>query len=745
MKMSTNINLDPTSSSTEQVVNTTFADQQLLNTALGQQSSLPPQVQYIPDMSWRAAQQLQKPVIVGVTQWSTVDPIETTLLEIVLPDYYTTSAETLHTETLKMYSQFRGNPVFRFQVNGTKFHLGQLIASWQPMSTWKRASESLYTTTGFPHVQLSASDNEPVELRLPFVHPQAYLSTNALNSVYLGTLKIQVLNQLRAAAASSNAIHLTVTLHWEDAEVKVPIYKHPITGTENSIAEATGLFGDIAETATSATAVVSHLTTGNFAGVIKGAASMISPITSLLSGVGLLDKPNYITTPQKTISPISALSHGKGTDTSIRMGLDPGAMPEKSIVDFGDTADEMTVSHIVSTPMMFSTLNWPVTLNSGDRLCYFPVSPLLASNSGGVITLPFLAYLANMFQYWRGSIKYRLDFISTSFHTGRLLVAYIPNNFDTSSPSITQAMSCPYTIIDLQKSSRVSIEVPFISPTPYKLLETSNTALDNSGFIYIYVLNELVMPDNVANNIDINLYISGGNDFEFSVPCDCLIQFDEPAEATGLFKTVQGGNYVEEEPIILGTQETHSYPPHFGEQFPLSDLIKRYTKIQSLPSLTTNEFKNAPATTGRGSPSRQYAGPLAALAQLFSCWTGSLRYKLLSFSSRTQPANLTVTTMPCVYDIGSPTMIGTGYPVLATNTAQDTALEFELPPYTPFNFALLDPFGFSPTVNMGTFIVNSDVPSIPCDLYQAAGDDFRAFYMVAPPTCYGAKVNYLTP
>jgi hypothetical protein len=736
-----------TSDTKETITNTTFADQRSSNETLGQQANLPQAPLYMPDMSWRAAQQLEKPIVIATLPWNTTDANGTSLTTISIPDIYSSvsAIDSIHTETLKMYSFYRGNPVFRFQLNGTKFHLGQLIAAWKPLRTAARIQGSEFCLTGYPHVQLSASGNDPVELKIPFIHPQSYLTTNADNVIALGELQVVVLNQLRAADASSSILNMTITLHWEKPEVQVPIYRHDIKGLP---AEAAGLFDIINEVTDNVTATVSHITTGNFSGLLGDVSNLAGNAMGLISSFGgLLDKPSYLTVPQKTISPIATLGHGKGTDTSFRLGLDPGALAPKEPIDFGSTDDEMTLKHIIETPMMVGRLNWPAASPSGTRLAYFPVTPALCSYASPIYTLPFLAYMANLYQYWRGAIKYRFDFVSTSFHTGRLLIAFVPNNFTTSSPNLQQAMSCPYTIVDVQKTSRVTVEVPFVSPTPFKVNTKTDSDLTKVGYVYIFILNELVMPNNVANNIDINIYSSAGSDFEFQVPLDNIMLYENPtppAEAVGLFENVQEGNYApDENPIVLGTQPTHTYSKNFGESFELGDFVKRFSLINQ-PTITTSSsyFINRVQFLVNGTSI--YAGPLAAISQLFACWTGSIRYKILAQSSTDKPALLKITAAPnSIKDDSVSVTIPKGLAAIVTNPTQDCGLEFELPPYTPYNFAVVDSYQTNTyQTEMGSFsLVGTNIDPLPADIYQSAGDDFQAFYMVCPPAVFEAN-NY---
>jgi hypothetical protein len=728
-------------STLETQTNTTFADQKVMQETRGQQAQLPPPPNTIPDMKWFASQQLEKPIILRQDTWAIGDVPGDVIATIDFPSIYSLMPPNLHTQTLGMYSYYRGNPVFRFQLNGTKFHLGQLVAVWMPLRTSAYSSSIVTSMTGYPHVQLSASGNDPVELKIPFVHPQNYITTNTANTCDLGQLRIVVLNQLRSAASASSDLSITTTIHWDEPEVHVPVYLHAITTNMAETApEPTGLFDKLFDVTNNATATISHLLTGNIRGVLSSGGKT-------LTGVSTMDKPAYVGVPQKTISPIGNLSHGKGVDVSQRMGLDAGATVPKVLDAFGGTDEEMTMKHVITTPMMVKTINWPDSKNQGDLLASWPVSPLL-SNDVSLAGLTFIAYVAQVFSYWRGSIKYRFDFITTSFHTGRLMVVFQPNGQGQTAPTFTQAMSLPNTIIDMQKTSRVTVEVPFTSATPFKMCLAGEDNINSyTGSVYVFVLNDLVHPSNVAADIDINIYVSAGDDFEFAVPRNLILTLpiteEETPEPTALFDNVQEGlSSKSETTILLATGGVHNYENNFGEDYSLFDVAKRYSEILSYPEAGTSntplgslDIPITPMFSRGGDVGVVHPTLLSYITQLYACWFGSLRYKVLTENDRTKQCTLKVVAYPNMGNhVASSSPILSGYPQVTTSTAQDNSIEFEVCPYTYYNFALTNhPDHEFPRDDMGAIRIQASDNETNYHLYHAAGDDFQAFYMVAPP------------
>jgi hypothetical protein len=76
-----------------------------------------------------------------------------------------------------------------------------------------------------------------------------------------------------------------------------------------------------------------------------------------------------------------------------------------------------------------------------------------------------------------------------------------------------------------------------------------------------------------------------------------------------------------------------------------------------------------------------------------------------------------------------------------TNLAQDSGIEVEVPCYTSYNLMITTPIDTpadSRAFALGdiTLTRTAMTPTQP-QVYIAAGDDLRFYYLIAPPTCFG--------
>lgn len=744
-------------------MNVTFVEEQPIvsdDARLGHSlAALPPTMsRQMPDADWYAAQQLSKPIVIRQFTWSADNTPGQILQSFNFPAVLAEN-DTLVKETLNMYSFFKFNWTVKLQINGTRFHSGQLICSWDPFGLFYDEADAQYrgynvvVGTGLPHVLLNANTNEPVQISVPFVSPRNYLTTNSQAADRLGRFRISVLNPLRLATGSSSQLTITVWFFATDPSVHVPIYRHeykPIN--EYAAVQSMDAFKGLASSF------------GNsIAGNMPGFSSVVPKLASMLG----LDYPTRPVIEQSHINPIGPMSVGKGVDSSYRLSLDPRSGHVPGPDQTGTTKDECDMDYIKTIPMLFRQILWSDSSAPGTVLTYYPVTPnIVAGVPTSVAYNTFLSWFSNAFTFWKGGLEYRYEFVSTQFHTGRLLIAFIPNYF-SGTPTLAQAYSCPNVVLDLQETSSAKLTVPFISPTIWKQCAVGydGTVSQNDenvvGYVYVYVLNPLVRPSNVADTIEFNIYISGASDFEFAVPrADQLVVYvpktaDEidavqSMDVDRMDTRTAASNSPTSVSMAFGTPLIPSLN-FFGETFPLCDLMKRYGLIRTVKM--TDQFDvisidNRPQVNNDADTqisSTFYALPLTPLTivtSVFACWFGSLRYKFATDAPRTTTEYLTA-TYATAKEFSDQTGAhgGNGYPIQRTNLAQNSALDVEVPCYTLYNFLLATPtvnseIGSPTSAGIVRAYVGNSSNSRVVDIYQAAGDDFRPFYLIPPPSDY---------
>lgn len=726
------------------------------------------------DGTWMARNQLLKPVQVSQAIWQTTQQRGADVIEFDYPQILGEN-ESLVLRTLRMYAFYKLSPCFRVQINATVFHQGQLICAFDPYSycdnpftTANYVYNHIYAT-GLPNVKIMASHSDAIELKLPFIHPRSYLTTNtplAYNN--LGTFRITVLNPLIAAEGASPNLTVTVWAYAENAEVHVPIQDHtPILAfeapEEPELVE-TSFIENIKKIPGHLTDIAGNLASGNVGQALRKGQGLIDTLGDMFG----FDYPARTLQPPKTISPIENLALSKGVSQSQRLALDPYSLQSLDDEIASESKEAMNLKRIAQMPMLLTQFEFSGTNPPGTLLKTIYVnpcvSPVVNTNS---LQRTYLSYVANGFVYWSGGIVYNVEIVATKFHSGKLIFAYVPNTDEVPSYSAVSD-SLPNVIVDIQQSSAMKFVVPFTSSTPMKATFAPTDDLNDLNFIdsctgtlVCYVQNALAYASNVASSIEINIYVSAAQDFSLYVPQRPVFNRNVPQPTS--FEKLD----LQETSILLNTNKNEGQDTsvvlslgkgismarnHFGEDYSLLDLIKRFSPGETI-TLTSAEpsriLSVSPTIFDFDNPQLSY---LSYWSKLYNCWSGSLRFKFLAKTNKDSTSSLHAVHIPTSASALIPSLeiINTeyaygGFGMAKTQIMQDCGLEIEVPYYSRYN--MLFTSGslatiYAPILNdmyyNGYLSITStpgddeeDIPEI--ETFIAAGDDFRLVYVRPPP------------
>jgi len=416
----------------------------------------------------------------------------------------------------------------RLQVNANRFQQGRYILAWLPTggaitgstgyTAWMNMHRHCKTQiTQLPHVELDLASESEVVLEVPYVsaylgYPQCNKATGT-NFGDIGAVFLYPYAPLVSTAGSSTASY-SIWVSFENVDysgVAVPqmdvqeaeMQKDgPVSGTLKKVSQSAGILSRIP--------------------FLSGVASTTAWAADIFAGAARVwgwSRPGDLThvTRVKTAE-MPYLACTDGTDTAMPLALfkdnHVGVAPGFA----GTDLDEMSFDYIKSISAFVTSVNWTTSQNRDQILLNSPVSPIqpvdTVLNSVTMKNHPPVSYLASMFQYWRGGITYTVKIVKTEFHSGRLLIAFNPQFYAGSSPTITAANSF-YTlreILDIREKREVKFTIPWQYATNWAL----NT--ENTGYFVISVLDPLVAPATVSSTIQLLVEVNGAEDFSVSVP-----------------------------------------------------------------------------------------------------------------------------------------------------------------------------------------------------------------------------------
>jgi hypothetical protein len=474
---------------------------------------------------------------------------------------------------LDFFTFFRANVKIRLVFNATPFMSGKywlFFAPFDDVSNRGAMLTNLPNCTGFPGVEIDVGSNAPVEIKMPYCSPLSHFNLIDSHS-NMGEMYIVPINPIQSGTSPlTQGANFTIFAWFEDIELAMPTSKAvtvppvpPDPPVEEEVWKAqVGVIADeeewTAQVGSEEHAATSGPPISGIARAVASAASVLGSVPVLgswmrpvewvsraiggaASAVGW-NKPTNLDKNCPYINvPAKGYTNADGIDLSSKLG----AMPDNGLTYdggiFSTEVDEMDLTYVSSKSCLFrSAIPWTLSTAVGKNLHYNAVAPGLVQGTS-TLSPTTVAYVASMFQQWRGTIKYRLAAAKTAFHTGRLRITYHPGIYGSNALTGTTAENAYNWILDLSVSSELEFEVPYVSNVPWKEVylgqyDDANWDLEkhSTGTITITVLNELRRAsDSVADNVPLNMWISGGDDIAYAMPDFARFSVAEPPSELG--------------------------------------------------------------------------------------------------------------------------------------------------------------------------------------------------------------------
>lgn len=479
---------------------------------------------------------LSRPIILRQNAFNITDTYSTFSAQSMPYTALQLPAAVMWREKLAGIFGIRMDMRFRIVVNANRFQQGRYIMSFTPLACPVRSTSqlkefafnnahmaTLVQRTSVPRVEIDLCNDTVGELVVPFMSTRTFYNlTDILTSVdnnSLGFLNVYPYSAMVSPAGSTTAGY-TVYVSFEnitlfgaasaqsglgrrknvqDAELSNKL-NGPISGVSSALSKGFKEFAHIPLLSTYANSI----------------AWVADRVTSVASVFGW-SKPNQGDSQVK-FNLLQAPNHNTVDGDSDARPLSFMSKPGVTAIDglSGTSYDEMDFSYIVRKPAWFQTMTWGTGTAAGATITNggFQVVPYVQTTVSGCYNFQPVAFVAWLFQYWRGSLRYRFKFVKTEFHSGRLSIAFFP----VSGTAFTGNSSYVHRIIvDIREMNEVEFVVPYISPTPWSYTATGN--------IVVAVVDPLVAPATVSSSVTILCEISGGEDFEVAVPTTQNINF----------------------------------------------------------------------------------------------------------------------------------------------------------------------------------------------------------------------------
>ncbi len=420
--------------------------------------------------------------------------------------------------------------------------------------------------------------------------------------------------------------------------------------------------------------------------------------------------------------------------------------------------DEMSFQYIAGHFAWIKTVTWTNAQTSGSLLSTTAVGIGLDNSTVGKGSVwPPCDYIAQMFAAYRGSLKYRLTIPKTEFHSGRLCIAFVPWDSSTAviaPTSLTETDNLFRVFWDVRESNTLELEIPYVSTRNF-----TNVGRE-FGYLYIFVMNELMAPNTVPSSVNILIEKAAMDDIEYAGPFRGFYTQDTWPEPYIQFQSSS---------VNLGQGSTKADVLTFesyGEKVvSLRALLKRFSTFYRKSAGGFNSLDIYPFEFYPTAQTGSLAGPLVrgvAISDMINFFTplyaqssGGMRFTatLDKFVGVSNWGLYGVVNTPTdVVSTGGSTLIVPQTPVQTVGHNIEGSVSVEVPQYNLFGRRTIGGLvassvaAYSPTPNYleggsyfllrGTFPVAVDTATNQLTVQRAVADDFSLslFNGVIPTT-----------
>jgi hypothetical protein len=444
-------------------------------------------------------------------------------------------------EKLQGFGLMRAKLHLKFLINGSPFYYGSLMAAYTPLTGWRLdtavAGATNVTLVPFsqkPHVWLENQNCSTAEMELPFLFPYPYIDTRLSSNLdKMGRISlIQYAPLLSANGTSSTNVDISVYAWASDVKFARPT-NLPVMQSE---------FVPDRQISTTATAVANaagRLGSAPVIGPYARATEMVANgVGKIASAFGFTNVPNVSDVrPMKPV-PFSMAS-ADISEPVTKLTLDAKQETALGAAQHGGRPhDELDIKSFVTRSSFVVGLNWPTTSPPGEALFTSFVTPRMFQRSSTQIAHVPMSYLANHFQYWRGSIKFTFKVVRSPYHRGRLQLSWDAACDDLATGASLGNPNTVTTIMDLDEQSECSMVLPYSQARLFldtgSFLGTgsvqwntnaspaSQVSSNANGVINVRVLNRLTAPE-ASSTATILVFVQAGDDFEFAAPKDYIV------------------------------------------------------------------------------------------------------------------------------------------------------------------------------------------------------------------------------
>lgn len=449
------------------------------------------------------------------------------------------------------FKNLRATLHVKFQLNGSPFYYGRLMASYNPLPNTDQFTQARefvqqdkIAASQRPKVFLDPTTNQGGELICPFIWPKNTLDIPTSEWDKMGNITIFTLNSLQHANELTDPVTITAYAYCSDYDLSTPTSQLPDTIVpQMANGDEYGIVSGPAHTLANWSGKLSNAPIiGKYARATQMASNAISGIASLFG----FSKPRELSLTKQHITADIEFGLTNNPDHSTSLALDSKKeITVDPTVTGAGSEDEMALVPLACKESYLTSFPWSTESFSDTHLFSVRVRPTQGDatiQGTGLIEEIHMtpsSWVSLPFEYWTGSMDFRFQIVCSAYHRGRLRFVWDPDYYSGNDYNVNYSQ-----IVDISNARDIKIRVgwgqtttylpvspvlgtgasqilfpSFSFPAPY----TSREDWSN-GTLSVFVVNELTTPAASGSTIGINVFTNMTDDFEVAGPTPQYIE-----------------------------------------------------------------------------------------------------------------------------------------------------------------------------------------------------------------------------
>lgn len=439
---------------------------------------------------------LSRWTLIRTVDWSTTTPVDTDLA-ILRPYSEILNNSLFIKDKLSDFFYARSDIEVEFRINTSPISAGVCMIAWIYNGVDADVTGTAEEISNLPHLVFDVAEQKTLKLTIPFKHNVDwwYLKNNLADPrIVLKTLT----TFLSGDASSVSTSSISIFARFKNIEVAAPTKIVPQSSmTTVPISNETIAHESVFETKT-----------------LKEGLSDVELMTVKESNTAQQVVPHF------RLRPFGPLNQADMPNTSEKLSYTRDGYHYMDHEIYGDPVDYDNIQNYCRIPALLPSFSFDDSVAPGEFISLWQ-----NKKNGNSLTshheVPLWA-----FYLYRGSWKYYFKFVCSKFTTARVLLVYIPAS-EPLPANAEEAISTYETkVIDIQGTTSVGIEVPYLYNTPWINSNTSH------GQLALYCVNVPINPAGTQADsiIQVLQWRSLGGDMQFAQPTHLPFTEIEPAQ-----------------------------------------------------------------------------------------------------------------------------------------------------------------------------------------------------------------------